>query len=81
MAALREHPLDDELAHITSPTTILAGDQDQHCPPRAAEIIAERIAGSGLEILPGAGHPLPVERPDETAEAIRRITAAAAAGA
>ena len=79
MAALREHPLDDELARITAPTTILAGEVDQHCPPRAAEIIAERIAGSGLEVLPGAGHPLPVERPDETAEAIRRITAAAGA--
>lgn len=81
MAGLREHPLDDELGRITSPATILAGEQDQHCPPRAAEIIAERIAGSGLEVLPGAGHALPVERPDETAEAIRRITAAAAAGA
>lgn len=81
MAALREQPLDDELHRISAPTTILAGDQDQHCPPRAAQIIAERIAGSGMEVLPGAGHPLPVERPDETAEAIRRITAAAAAPA
>jgi 3-oxoadipate enol-lactonase len=80
MAALREHALDDQLAMITAPTAILAGDQDQHCPPRAAEIIAERIAGSDVEVLPGAGHPLPIERPDETAEAIRRITAAAAAG-
>jgi pimeloyl-ACP methyl ester carboxylesterase len=79
MADLRDHALDDELGRITAPTTILAGDRDQHCPPRAAEIIAERVAGSGLEILPGAGHPLPVERPDETADAIRRITAAAGA--
>ncbi len=79
MAGLREHPLDDELAQIIPPTTILAGEVDQHCPPRAAEIIAERIAGSGMEVLPGAGHPLPIERPDETAEAIRRITAAAGA--
>lgn len=81
MAALHERPLDDELARVTAPTTILAGDEDQHCPPRAAEIIAERIPVNGLEVLPGAGHPLPVERPDETAEAIRRITEAAAAGA
>ena len=81
MAALREHPLDEQLGHITAPTTILAGEVDQHCPPRAAEIIAERIGGSGLEVFPGAGHPLPIERPDETAEAIRRITATAAAGA
>jgi 3-oxoadipate enol-lactonase len=77
MAALREHPLDEELARIRAPTAILAGDADQHCPPRAAESIAQRIGGSGLEVLPGAGHPLPVERPDAVAEAIRRITAAA----
>jgi 3-oxoadipate enol-lactonase len=81
MAALREHPLDDELARVAAPTTILAGEVDQHCPPRAAEIIAARIPGSGVEVLPGAGHPLPVERPDETAEAIRRIAAATATGA
>ena len=81
MADLRDHPLDDELGLITAPATILAGDQDQHCPPRAGEIIAEHIPGSGLEVLPGAGHPLPVERPDETTEAIRRITASAVAGA
>jgi 3-oxoadipate enol-lactonase len=79
MAALREQPLDAELTRITAPTAILAGDADQHCPPRAAEIIAQRIGGSRLEVLPGAGHPLPVERPDEVAEAIRRITAAAGA--
>jgi pimeloyl-ACP methyl ester carboxylesterase len=79
MAALREQPLDDELGRITAPTTILAGDEDQHCPPRAAEIIAQRIPGSGVELLPGTGHPLPIERPDETAEAIRVVTAAAGA--
>ena len=77
MAGLRAQPLDGELGQITAPTAILAGDEDQHCPPRAAQIIAERIPGSTMEVLPGAGHPLPVERPDETAEAIRRITAAA----
>jgi pimeloyl-ACP methyl ester carboxylesterase len=81
MADLREHPLDDALPAIGAPTAILAGDADQHCPPRAAEIIAERIGAATLEVLPGAGHPLPIERPDETAEAIRRITAAAATGA
>ncbi|HLI60537.1 MAG TPA: alpha/beta fold hydrolase [Solirubrobacteraceae bacterium] len=79
MAGLRERPLDGELHRIAAPTTIVAGEVDQHCPPRAAEIIAERIGGSGIEVLPGAGHPLPVERPDETAEAIRRITEAAGA--
>lgn len=79
MAALRERPLDDELGRIAAPTVILAGEHDQHCPPRAAEMIASRISGAGLQTLTGAGHALPVERPDEVAEAIRGAAAAGAA--
>lgn len=70
MASLNAHPLDGELAAIRVPTAILAGENDQHCPPRAGEILAERIAGSRLEVLPDTGHPLPVERPAEVAAAI-----------
>jgi pimeloyl-ACP methyl ester carboxylesterase len=70
MASLHARPLDDELAAIRVPTVIIAGASDQHCPPRAGEIIAERIAGSRLEILSDTGHPLPVERPAEVAAAI-----------
>lgn len=74
MAGLGEQPLDDELVAITMPTIVLAGDLDQHCPPRAAEIITARIAGSRLEVLADSGHPLPIERPDEVAAAIREIS-------
>ncbi|MDE3130708.1 MAG: alpha/beta fold hydrolase [Acidobacteriota bacterium] len=79
MAALGERPLDDELAAVVAPTVVLAGELDQHCPPRAAEIIAARIDGSRLEVLAGCGHPLPVERPDEVAAAIREVSAPTAA--
>jgi pimeloyl-ACP methyl ester carboxylesterase len=70
MAGLNEAPLDPELGAIGVPTAILAGDADQHCPPRAGEIIGERIRGSRLQVLADSGHPLPVERPAEVAEAI-----------
>ncbi|HWK28047.1 MAG TPA: alpha/beta fold hydrolase [Solirubrobacter sp.] len=76
MARLGERPLDDELPTIAAPTLILAGALDQHCPPRAGEIIAQRIAGSELVVLPDTGHPLPVERPAEVAGAIARIAGA-----
>jgi 3-oxoadipate enol-lactonase len=74
MAALGERPLDDELGQITAPTLVLAGSDDQHCPPRAGEIIAARIPGSRLAVLQDSGHPLPVERPDEVSDAIRTIS-------
>jgi pimeloyl-ACP methyl ester carboxylesterase len=76
MAGLNRAPLDDELSTIRVPTAIVAGDVDQHCPPRAAEIIAERIPGSQLAVLADTGHPIPVERPQEVAACIARLAAA-----
>jgi len=70
MAALNAAPLDPELQKISAPTLIVASDLDRHCPPKAAEIIAAGIKGSRLEIIKGAGHPIPVEKPRELAALI-----------
>ena len=70
MAALNASPLDTELHRITAPTLIVASDLDRHCPPKAAEIIAAGITGSRLEVMTGAGHPIPVEKPCELAASI-----------
>ena len=75
MASLNEAPLDAELGAIEAPTVIVAGDADQHCPPRASEIIAEQIDGSTMRVLEDTGHPLPVERADEVAAAIEEASA------
>ena len=74
MASLNEAPLDPELGAIAVPTVLVAGDADQHCPPRASEIIAEKIAGSTMRVIEDTGHPLPVERPDEVAAAIEEVS-------
>lgn len=79
MASLREHPLDPELGQIKARTIVIAGDKDQHCPPRAAEIIAENIPDSRLEVLSDTGHPIPVERPAEVARMIAELHRAATA--
>ena len=80
MAGLNASPLDPELPRITTPTLIVASDLDRHCPPRAAEIIASGIkAGPAarvkLEILTGAGHPIPVEKPCELARSVNSFLA------
>ena len=75
MAALNASPLDPELGTITAPTLIVASVQDKHCPPKAAEIIASGIAGSRLEIIEGAGHAIPVEKPRELAGLINSFLA------
>jgi non-heme chloroperoxidase len=58
------------LADIDVPTTILVGTRDRLTPPRRARLLAERIPGAELVVLPGAGHMLPMEEPDRVAEAI-----------
>jgi 3-oxoadipate enol-lactonase len=75
MASLNAAPLDPELHAITAPTLIVASEKDGHCPPRAAEIIASGISGSRLEVLPDAGHAIPVERPRELASLINSFLA------
>ena len=67
MAGLNAAPLDPDLPRIEAPTLIVASDRDQHCPPKAAAIIAAGIGGSHLEVLEGAGHAIPVEKPRELA--------------
>jgi 3-oxoadipate enol-lactonase len=76
MAALNAAPLDPELPQISARTLIVASERDRHCPPKAAEIIAAGIAGSRLEIIPGAGHPIPVEKPGELAGSMNSFLAA-----
>jgi 3-oxoadipate enol-lactonase len=75
MAALNAAPLDPELHAIGAPTLVVAADKDRHCPPRAAEIIASGIGGSRLEIIAGAGHAIPVEKPHELANLINSFLA------
>lgn len=78
MVGLHENPLDPELGRIAAPTLIIAGTGDQHCPPRAANIIASGIPGSRLEIIEGVGHPIPVERPYEVATLLASLSPAGA---
>jgi len=52
-----------DLATIDVPTLVLVGDEDALTPPAEARRLHEGIAGSRLEILEGAGHVSPLERP------------------
>jgi 3-oxoadipate enol-lactonase len=67
MAGLKTAPLDPELVKVRARTLIVCADLDQHCPPRAGEIIAAGIPDSTMEIILGSGHMLPAEKPQELA--------------
>jgi pimeloyl-ACP methyl ester carboxylesterase len=55
----------EELGTITVPTLVICGDQDALTPVKYARYLADRIAGSRLEIIEGAGHKAMVERPEQ----------------
>lgn len=61
----------DQLDRITIPTLIVVGDQDVATVPAKAERMQERIRGSKLVVIPGAGHTSTVEEPEAVNEALR----------
>ena len=55
------------LARIRAPTLVVHGDEDVMAPPENARRLATGIPGAELHIEPGAGHAVPLERPEECA--------------
>jgi len=53
----------EEVGAITVPTLVICGDQDALTPIKYSRYLADRIAGSRLEIVEGAGHKVMLERP------------------
>jgi pimeloyl-ACP methyl ester carboxylesterase len=53
-----------QLARITAPTLVLAGDRDFVAPPAAGRAIAGAVADAELVVVPGAGHFIFVEAPE-----------------
>ena len=51
------------LATIDVPTLVVVGEEDVLTPPAEARAMHERIAGSRLEVIGGAGHASAFERP------------------
>ncbi len=54
---------DHRLTTVTAPTLILFGAEDKVVPPANAPLLADRIPGAQVEILPHAGHFFPFETP------------------
>lgn len=62
---------------ITAPTAVLVGEEDGATPPSMAQAIAASIHGATLEVLKGARHLTPLERPAEIVAALRGLLARA----
>lgn len=63
------------LENIDAPTIVLCGTEDDIFPDANSALIAEHIPASQLVLVPGAGHALHLEAPDDLAVAIRSLLA------
>jgi pimeloyl-ACP methyl ester carboxylesterase len=61
----------DRLGEIRCPTLVICGTEDRLTPPKYSEYLVDRIADSELDLIPGAGHMVMIEKPDLVADAIR----------
>ena len=61
----------DRLAELEMPVSVLAGELDRKFSSLGRSM-AERLRHPTLEIVPGAGHDLLLERPEFVTEVIRR---------
>ena len=59
------------------PVVVMVGSRDRLTPPAHARQLADALPGSAeLVVLGGAGHMLPMERPDEVLAVLRRLARA-----
>jgi len=71
LTAMAAMDLRSTLAQIQVPTTVLVGSRDRLTPPRAARVLADSIPNARLQVLPGIGHMIPYEAPDQVIDAVR----------
>lgn len=60
----------DALPEVSVPTLVLAGEADAATPKADTDLLAERIPGARLVVLPGAAHLANLELPREFADAV-----------
>ena len=63
-AACNAFDVMDRLGQIAAPTLALGGTADQMTPPKYVAFLAEKIRGSRLVMIEGAGHMVMLEQPD-----------------
>ncbi|HEY1126030.1 MAG TPA: alpha/beta hydrolase [Sphingobium sp.] len=69
-ALLARPEVESLLPTITCPTLVATGQHDEWAPPAQHEGIAEAIPNARLQIIAGAGHMVPVERPQAMTDAL-----------
>ncbi len=70
MYACSTYSGEEELDTFPRPALIACGENDIMTPPELSKELSEKIKGSALKLIPGAGHMVHLEQPGALAEAI-----------
>lgn len=65
----------EQISKLKVPTLIICGTEDELTPPKYAQFLATKISTAKLILIPGAGHYVQLERPEETTAGIRNFLA------
>ncbi|HVO80747.1 MAG TPA: alpha/beta fold hydrolase [Terriglobales bacterium] len=63
------------LPRITAPTLVIHGESDRLVPPQNGELIASRIPGAKLVMIPHAGHIFGTDQPEASRRAVAEFLA------
>ncbi|MCI4357167.1 MAG: alpha/beta hydrolase [Thermoplasmata archaeon] len=72
--SVRSFDLRGRLTALRAPTLVVQGMDDHVVDPSHARLLRQTITGTQVRLLAQTGHMVPVERPDETLEAIQTWT-------
>ncbi len=64
MLGIGDKPLTPKLSAIRCPTSVIAGEYDPYCPPKASKMISDAIPGAELTVIKDAGHCMQFEASD-----------------
>jgi pimeloyl-ACP methyl ester carboxylesterase len=73
--AIADHDVREDLGHVDVPSLVVVGDADLLTPPSHAEAVVEAVPGAQLRLLPGVGHQVMQEAPEELATFIDELVA------
>lgn len=73
--AVATHDVSRDLAGFAAPTVVVVGDKDRLTPPVHATAIVKAMPHASLRVLPGIGHQVMQEAPDEVVAAVSAVAA------
>jgi pimeloyl-ACP methyl ester carboxylesterase len=74
-AALMSHSTGFRLRAVKCPAVVVTGDDDTLLPHHNSRLLARLLPGAHLEVIPGAGHIVPVSDPECISRSLERVRA------